>query len=52
MVAQFNSNAVLDRSDVKGSRKVVVPFHSSATLHPKIVEHVLEAIDDASLEQG
>ncbi|HXM45054.1 MAG TPA: type II toxin-antitoxin system HicA family toxin [Bryobacteraceae bacterium] len=30
----------------KVGRRVVVPFHSSATLHPKIVKQVLEAIDD------
>jgi predicted RNA binding protein YcfA (HicA-like mRNA interferase family) len=34
----------------KGGRRVVVPFHSSATLHPKIVKHVLEAIEDASIQ--
>lgn len=32
----------------KGGRRVVVPFHSSATLHPKIVKQVIEAIEDAS----
>jgi predicted RNA binding protein YcfA (HicA-like mRNA interferase family) len=31
----------------KGSRRVVVPFHSGGTLHPKIVKQVLEAIEDA-----
>jgi predicted RNA binding protein YcfA (HicA-like mRNA interferase family) len=30
----------------KGSRRVVVPFHGSATLHPKIVKQVLEAIEE------
>ena len=30
-----------------GGRRVVVPFHSSATLHPKIVKQILEAIEDA-----
>ena len=34
----------------KGGRRVVVPFHSSATLHPKIVKQVLEAIEEASIE--
>ena len=34
----------------RGSRRVVVPFHSSATLHPKIVKQVLEAIEEASTE--
>jgi len=29
---------------------VVVPFHSSATLHPKIVKQVLEAIDEGSIQ--
>lgn len=31
----------------KSDRRVVVPFHSSATLHPKIVKQILEAIEDA-----
>lgn len=35
---------------IKGGRRVVVPFHSGATLHPKIVRQVLEAIDEASTE--
>jgi predicted RNA binding protein YcfA (HicA-like mRNA interferase family) len=26
---------------------VVVPFHSGASLHPKIVKQVLEAIEEA-----
>ena len=30
-----------------GGRRVVVPFHGGATLHPKIVKQVLEAIEDA-----
>jgi len=34
-----------------GGRRVVVPFHGGATLHPKIVKQVLEAIEDASSEQ-
>ena len=34
----------------KGGRRVLVPFHSSATLHPKIVKQVLEAIEEASIE--
>ena len=33
---------------LKGGRRVVIPFHSSATLHPKIVKQVLEAIEEAS----
>jgi predicted RNA binding protein YcfA (HicA-like mRNA interferase family) len=36
----------------KGGRRVVVPFHSSANLHPKAVKQVLEAIEEASIEQG
>jgi predicted RNA binding protein YcfA (HicA-like mRNA interferase family) len=35
---------------VKHGRRVVVPFHSGATLHPKVVKQVLEAIDEASAE--
>jgi predicted RNA binding protein YcfA (HicA-like mRNA interferase family) len=33
----------------KDGRRVVVPFHGSATLHPKIVKQVLEAIEDTSI---
>jgi predicted RNA binding protein YcfA (HicA-like mRNA interferase family) len=36
----------------RGGRRVVVPFHSGAKLHPKIVKQVLEAIEEASIEQG
>jgi predicted RNA binding protein YcfA (HicA-like mRNA interferase family) len=32
----------------KGARRVVVPFHSGATLHPKIVKQVLDAIEETS----
>ena len=32
----------------KGGTRVVVPFHSGATLHPKIVRQVLDAIENAS----
>jgi predicted RNA binding protein YcfA (HicA-like mRNA interferase family) len=31
----------------KGPRRVVVPFHGGATLHPKTVKQVLEAIEEA-----
>lgn len=34
----------------KGGRRVVVPFHSTATLHPKIVKQVLDAIEEASIQ--
>jgi predicted RNA binding protein YcfA (HicA-like mRNA interferase family) len=34
----------------KGGRRVVVPFHSGAILHPKIVKHVLEAIEETQAE--
>jgi predicted RNA binding protein YcfA (HicA-like mRNA interferase family) len=34
----------------KGGRRVVVPFHSNATLHPKIVKQLLDAIEEASIE--
>lgn len=30
----------------KGGRRVVIPFHSSATLHPKIVRQVFDAMED------
>jgi predicted RNA binding protein YcfA (HicA-like mRNA interferase family) len=35
----------------KGDRRVVVPFHSGASLHPKIVKQILEAIEDTSIGQ-
>jgi predicted RNA binding protein YcfA (HicA-like mRNA interferase family) len=35
----------------KGGRRVVVPFHGSAILHPKIVKQVFEATEDARLDQ-
>jgi len=31
---------------VKGSVRVVVPFHAGRTLHPKVVKQVLKAISD------
>ena len=34
----------------KGGRRAVVPFHGGATLHPKIVKQVLDAIEEASIE--
>jgi predicted RNA binding protein YcfA (HicA-like mRNA interferase family) len=36
------------RINAKGGRRVEVPFHGSATLHPKIAKQVLEAIEEAS----
>jgi predicted RNA binding protein YcfA (HicA-like mRNA interferase family) len=30
-----------------GTLRVVVPFHAGAVLHPKIVRHVLDAIENA-----
>jgi predicted RNA binding protein YcfA (HicA-like mRNA interferase family) len=33
----------------KGSRRVIVPFHGNATLHPKTVKEVFEAIEEASI---
>jgi predicted RNA binding protein YcfA (HicA-like mRNA interferase family) len=35
---------------LKRGRRVVVPFHTGQTLHPKIVKQVLQAIDETSLE--
>ena len=34
----------------KRVRRVVVPFHGGATLHPKIVKQVLDAIEEASIK--
>jgi predicted RNA binding protein YcfA (HicA-like mRNA interferase family) len=30
----------------KGTRRVVVPFHAGAILHPKIVKQALDAIEE------
>jgi len=30
-----------------GARRIVVPFHSGVTLHPKTVKEVLDAIADS-----
>jgi predicted RNA binding protein YcfA (HicA-like mRNA interferase family) len=38
------------RIDGKSARRVVVPFPGSATLHPKTVKQVLEAIDETSTQ--
>jgi predicted RNA binding protein YcfA (HicA-like mRNA interferase family) len=35
----------------KRVRRVVVPFHGGATLHPKAVEEVLEAIEETSIKR-
>jgi predicted RNA binding protein YcfA (HicA-like mRNA interferase family) len=34
----------------KGGRRLVIPFHSKATLHPKIVKQVLDAIEETSIQ--
>ncbi|MGA3040951.1 MAG: type II toxin-antitoxin system HicA family toxin [Bryobacteraceae bacterium] len=34
----------------KAGRRVVVPFHGNAMLHPKVVKQVTEAIDDVSVD--
>ncbi len=36
----------------KGGRRVVVPFHGGAMLHPKIVKQVFEAIEEASTQSS
>jgi len=33
-----------------GGRRVVIPFHSDATLHPKIVKQLLDAIEETSIQ--
>ncbi|MBI4908272.1 MAG: type II toxin-antitoxin system HicA family toxin [Acidobacteria bacterium] len=35
----------------KDGRRVVVPFHREAVLHPKIVRQILDAIADTSAVQ-
>ncbi|MEO7143773.1 MAG: type II toxin-antitoxin system HicA family toxin [Bryobacteraceae bacterium] len=34
----------------KGTRRVVIPFHAGAVLHPKIVKQILEAIEETRAE--
>ena len=34
----------------KRERRVVVPFHGGATLHPKAVKEVLEAIEETLIK--
>ncbi len=34
----------------KGTRRVVVPFHPGAVLHPRIVKQALEAIEETQAE--
>ena len=41
----------IHRIYAKGARRVVVPFHSNATLHPKTVKEVFAAIEEASIER-
>jgi predicted RNA binding protein YcfA (HicA-like mRNA interferase family) len=31
---------------MKERRRIIVPFHSGKTLHPKIVKQVLEAVEE------
>ena len=31
---------------IRNSRRVVVPHHGTATLHPKIIKQVLDAIEE------
>ena len=31
---------------LRGSRRVVVPFHSGRILHPKVVKQVLKAVEE------
>jgi len=35
-----------------GARRVVVPFHAGATLHPKIAKEVIDAITESSTKQS
>ena len=30
----------------KGDRRIIVPFHASKTLHPKIVKQILKSMND------
>jgi len=30
---------------MKGTKRIVIPFHSGKTLHPKIVKQVIKAIE-------
>ena len=33
-----------------GGRRVVVPFHSGVTLHPKTIKEVLDAIEEVAVD--
>ena len=30
----------------KGDRRIIIPFHASKTLHPKIIKQILKSIND------
>jgi predicted RNA binding protein YcfA (HicA-like mRNA interferase family) len=34
-----------------GRRRVIVPFHANATLHPKTIKEVLEASEQESIKR-
>jgi predicted RNA binding protein YcfA (HicA-like mRNA interferase family) len=36
----------------KGELRVIVPFHSGTTLHPKVVKQVLEVMEEAGRTPG
>ncbi|MGB9934488.1 MULTISPECIES: type II toxin-antitoxin system HicA family toxin [Thermodesulfovibrio] len=31
---------------MKGKKRIVIPFHSGKTLHPKIAKEIFEALED------
>ncbi len=37
--------ANIKEANMKGDRRVIVPFHSGRILHPKVVKQVLKAIE-------
>lgn len=47
---QFLRSKGSHRIYAKGARRVVIPFHGGAVLHPKIVKQVLEAIEESQSE--
>jgi predicted RNA binding protein YcfA (HicA-like mRNA interferase family) len=40
----FICSAGIHRIYMKGKKRIVIPFHASRSLHPKIVKEVLEAV--------
>ncbi len=42
---EFNRSKGSHRIYIKGTRRIVIPFHAGKTLHPKIVKQVIKAVE-------